>query len=521
MALRRNAHGQQAAIEGMRGLIEQLRASGKRRLPGVRVLASRFGVAYVTMAKAIRVLCAEGVLETVQGRGTFVQSTPGQRRTMQSVAPVRRRTWERVRDTVEQDLVRQVYPPGRLLPSAKELSRVYGVSYATLGKALASLESMGLLVPHGTGYGVADLGRQEGHGTLVVVARGATDLNRLSGRAQELFRIVQSECSKLNVLLRIAFYDHDSRGELRTSQEDMRLIEAPRESSVIGYLVFARGFETPFASGLAVRLGRSALPVSVLDESGDLVSPGEGAGGGPVRLFNMSSSPRSGLVVGRYLLAHGHRRIAYINAAHTSTWSRNRLAGLREAFRAGGNEARVYPFVTDRVELPERSGSLHGTVGEAIREIVVPDPERFGSLTPLLRRAFSGLTSVISGAVSHEVQRNHLMPLFEQAAARDDITAWVAGNDSTAVQCMDFLARHAIAVPSHISVVGFDDTLEAFLYKLTSYSHNYPAVVRAMLAHVLKPRIAPRRPRPDGPTEIEGFINRRETVGAVRGRSAA
>ncbi len=523
MKLHTNAHAQAAVIETLRGLMEELRARHERRLPGLRELSARYGVAYVTMSKAVRALCREGVLETVRGRGTYIR--PADTRPAHAASPAQSptpagSTWTRVRASIERDLLRQVYPPDSPLPPSKELSRAYGVSRRTLRKALSSLAAEGLLLPYGGGYRAANLSVREGHGTIVVVARGATSLNRLSTRAQELFRIVQSECSKLNVRLRIAFYEHDTHGALRTSPQDAALMASPRESSVLGYMVFGRGFEQPALTRTVRQVSRTGLPVSVLDESGDFALPRDGTGHGGTRLFSMSNSARCGVSVGRYLLSLGHRRVAYLSAHHASTWSRNRLSGLRRALGPLTDEGgHVYRMVTETIVLPQRSSALYGTVGDAVRALPVPRHRRFGALAPVLGRALNGLTNRINDAVVREVLRDELDPLLREAIAHRDITAWVAANDAIGIHCLDFLTRRGIAVPRDISVVGFDDSLEAFLYKLTSFSHNYPAVVRAMLAHVLQPRVGPERPTTTLPVEVDGFVNRRDSVGVPRRRA--
>jgi hypothetical protein len=66
-----------------------------------------------------------------------------------------------------------------------------------------------------------------------------------------------------------------------------------------------------------------------------------------------------------------------------------------------------------------------------------------------------------------------------------------------------------------LSVISFDDTLEAFLWKLTSYNHNVSAIMHAMLAHILDPRMTADAPGRGAAVEIEGFVTQRGTVAAV------
>jgi GntR family transcriptional regulator len=50
-------------------------------------LEKRFEIAPMTLRNAMRVLREEGLIYTVQGRGTFVQSTPEQQRDVVRISP--------------------------------------------------------------------------------------------------------------------------------------------------------------------------------------------------------------------------------------------------------------------------------------------------------------------------------------------------------------------------------------------------------------------------------------------------
>jgi len=111
--------------------------------------------------------------------------------------------------------------------------------------------------------------------------------------------------------------------------------------------------------------------------------------------------------------------------------------------------------------------------------------------------------------------RAALRPLFERALAAHDATARVAVNDAVAMEALRFLHERGVAVPRDMSVAGFDNTLESFFNGLTSWDFNIPALVGALLGHILGPRPSGRAAY--GPVvEIEGFVAARQTVRAVR-----
>ena len=81
---------------------------------------------------------------------------------------------------------------------------------------------------------------------------------------------------------------------------------------------------------------------------------------------------------------------------------------------------------------------------------------------------------------------------------------------------MDLMFHENFRNTSTNSVIGFDDSIDASFHRLTSYSFNGTAVMRAMLMHIIDPARGPGAVRPDRPVEIPGFITQRETSGPPR-----
>ncbi len=502
--MRANATGQRKAIGELQSLIGSLRESGESRVPSLRKLSRRFGVAYVTLSKAVHELVRHGVLRTVPGRGIFVADAPtGAASTEPAVECVPRRpAWHRVQAVVRQDLLRHAHAPGTVLPATKQLARTHGVAYRTMHKALDGLVRESMLLPHGNGYRAAELPGTGGHGTVVLVARGGYDLNQLSTRAQEFYRTVQSECARSNIMLRIVFFEYRLGNTLDIREDSRPFLDHPRENAVLGYLVFGRGMPEEFTATVVAQLARHQLPVSVLDESGDLPIALRHCSRNRVRRFSVSCTVQSGAAMGRFLVERGHRRVAYINPAHAATWSLRRLAGLRGTYAQAGYPDAVHEFVTGHVSgVPQHTYQTEALLKGA---------------TPVLRRAVRGLAMRITEELGKDAMSAHVAPLLDQTLHEPGLTAWVAANDYVAVQCLRFLQQHRVDVPAELSVVGFDDTLDAFLWKLTSYNHNFEAVIHAMLAHVLDPRLAPAPTETVEPVELAGFIDERETVAELK-----
>jgi len=68
-------------------------------------------------------------------------------------------------------------------------------------------------------------------------------------------------------------------------------------------------------------------------------------------------------------------------------------------------------------------------------------------------------------------------------------------------------------VPGDISVAGFDDTLEARLRGLTSYSFNPRATAAVLVDIALRSPAMIRRTDPGTPFLVAGFVSERRSVG--------
>jgi hypothetical protein len=87
---------------------------------------------------------------------------------------------------------------------------------------------------------------------------------------------------------------------------------------------------------------------------------------------------------------------------------------------------------------------------------------------------------------------------------------WVAENDAVGSMCARYLRDHGL--DRSIDLVAFDDTTEAFIGDFSSYNFNVPAVMRAMLEHLLHPVPLRASELADYPVELEGYVVERGTV---------
>jgi len=105
-------------------------------LPSEALLKTEFSVARDTVRRALDQLEAEGVINTVHGRGRFVTKTAG--------GPPVGTKHEHVADSLRQRIQSGTLKPGAALPTEAEICTQFDVSRTTARKAFAELERDGL-----------------------------------------------------------------------------------------------------------------------------------------------------------------------------------------------------------------------------------------------------------------------------------------------------------------------------------------------------------------------------------------
>ncbi len=122
----------------------------------------------------------------------------------------------------------------------------------------------------------------------------------------------------------------------------------------------------------------------------------------------------------------------------------------------------------------------------------------------------------LKGEVQTLSKRAHyLEALFDTVLDHSDITAWLCATDFEACTALDYLAKTSVKIPEQLSIVGFDDTIGALWYHLTSYNFNIPSLVHTMLNFILRTRTGEHIARKRVIT-IEGVLIERKTSGPVR-----
>lgn len=498
------------AIEYLEAVIPRVADSGASRLPTAAVMAARAGVSVVTMLKAVRCLRDRGLLSVRHGAGIHVASrgSPMSTRSRPDMAPCK---WQRLRERVRCDLLCGSSPSEAVLPTIKELSSHYGADRRTVRKALDSLLEEGLLETDTRGFRLTApaVPMSSGVVRLLVRAQSSGRVRPLAPRLGEQYRAVQRACSLAGVRLEIVpFQVRGAALCCRYGTEKLRLSRA-QQAETLGFMVWTQALEPLNLPWFIERLCRYGRPVAVLDNSGALSGGLRGSAARFCRIVQVGLSAGCGHRMGRFLLSLGHRQVVYLDAHGLPM----RRAGLHQAFSDAGHGHAV---AVERGALrPEKDTVDDNRVDIMLREARIA----FGIGDEKHRQYLEALESLrdnLEWELGYGAHREQVRELYERARSHRDATAWVCSNDELALQLLRCAREHGPSVPESVSVVGFDDTEEAFLEGLTSYNFNVTGVVNTLVNHILRPSMSPVCRERCVPEELDGYLSVRGSSGPVR-----
>lgn len=482
------------------------------RLPTLAAMASAAGVAKGTMARAVQDVAAAERLEVKPGSGVrFGKDPAGTNRISNSPPP--RITWEYIAAQLRKNILRGVFPAGQPLPKIYSLSERYGVCYRTINKAMRELHDQGLLIRRKKRYHTPLPVKQTEHNTILFVVAGDHMAPKLfeTLRSHDLFREFENDCARSNVVFDLVQFDSTAE-RLYRGTKTISTVTLDDTRTTLGVMVWTMGMHTTSTiTGLLVQLSSLKLPLSVLEESGNIpVMPPPLDKNKLLKVIYLACTERPGYDVGRYLIGLGHRKIAYIAPFHSETWSIPRLRGLRKAFAEAGYADAVDAFTSEEYVFPKQysftnrhlAGQAQDMLVQAVAPLYTP---------PELKHVLKSLGKYVDNAMTNYAFSRTVFPLFEQAKTCSDVTAWVTASDDVAFAALDYLQKSGISVPDQCSVIGFDNSLEASVQGLTSYDFNSQAALHELLNHLFYPHATRRGTKGATVEETEGFVLPRET----------
>jgi DNA-binding LacI/PurR family transcriptional regulator/DNA-binding transcriptional regulator YhcF (GntR family) len=518
-------------------------------LPPINRLACDAQVSRNSMWKAIGIAKGKGLVHTKKGGYmTFGQEDRGR---SDKILEHRGSLWQKKRILIEQDIIAGSYSLDGRLPASKELKSRYGVCFTTLKKILNAMVRDKALIPYKKAYLLPQIVKHRFRDTITFVTEGGAieKMSVYDQRMRELARNLEQSCRRGGV--NINFVNIAGRDP----HMGMRLLASlPEDETSIGFIINLSWLGSTAirqqVQDLVVSLAARKKPVAVLDWMGMLSLPPSLAGSSMVRVFRIAAR-LAGQAIGRILLNLGHKNIAYISMLHQHQWSVRRLEGIVDQYEKAGLKNQVHAFVLNEIEgyfdrahwmgnlKPQTIKKLSSSTGAESQAPysaedfkVAKDLSRFSvSQRNRFKKAstnlavldsiaakdldpgfFAPMSEAALLAAEHEIMAVEAEPLFERALAESSITAWVGGNDGTAVNALAYLREKGIKVPDDISVIGFDNSMEAFENQLASYDFNYSAIVHQMLSFIARPSGMAAIPA-SVPIEVEGLLIERKSLG--------
>lgn len=513
------------AIEYLKkGLQENIWSPGDR-LPGLKKLAVDAKVSHPVMAKALHYLSDKGLLEISPRSGISVVNTNG---TDRQPSIEHRERWKKLRTDIANDLFSRALDISQPLPSMQELRHRYGVNFPILKKALSSLENDGLLTSYKKTYKPNLFSSLKYKATLLVLCNIFPDnLNRkginlneqgfdLSHRVWILMQKLEQLSSTQNFSIELwgYFFENNSTTYLKPDHSICHSIENIK--NYYGVCLIKTAPHTNDFSNMLSLLAKNGLPISIFDVTGELEWTVPPVKRGSIRVFSVGATDLAGKKIGRYLLELGHREVAFISAWDKDGWTKNRYTGLCNAFAmVSGSQIHLY---ADK-RYPEGAITLDDKI---LEEKIYSMPSLQNMLlsnSPFSHEQVETIVYEVSPTFIATMYRQRLeiflQPIFEEALLNPEITAWVCADDLMAISALRFLSKKGVEVPEKISVVGFEDILEAISANLTTYNFDIRGVAQTMVAFISNPSLFPVK---EGLfLEKNGFVVPRQSSGIVKG----
>ncbi len=505
----------QRALAYLHGAITAASERGSTRLPTIGDMAAAAGVSIPTMHRAVGALRREGVLSAVQHKGIHVLPDPGSAAAPAGTGAECRRAHHPKWRLIRQSIIREIWNHGfdaRAFPHIKELCVRHGASYETVRHALDSCIEEGYLRPRTAPRDPLHQPGSHAGARLVLIARG-TDLGELSSptpRTRTHLHVLEHECAIRDIELVPVCLHY--RGTDWVGYEPLEELE--RTSTVLGYVVWTAALDVAAVERSLHALRGSTRPIAVLDEQNLHSRIAHLLPRYRTRTFIVGPGTRPAEEMGRFLLGLGHRRIAHVTYEMQQPFYRERDEGLRRVFSRAGTETAVSTFRTGRTSTVDLSDNERSRFLAMMSEFLSVEGLAPGGFESRQRVA-SDLFTDLNQALARQQFREALYPQLDTLLHSTPVTAIVGYNDQIAVDILDYLHDRGVRVPRDVSVVGFDDTPEAFSYQLTSYEFNAAGVTGAVMHHILEPAV----PRDDRVVQIEGRIVKRLSAGpAPHGR---
>jgi DNA-binding transcriptional regulator YhcF (GntR family) len=467
-------------LKKLRTIIQGL---SNARLPSVRTLAQRCAVSPVTILRAIAILKGEGLLESDWGRGNYITAKKASLKLIddhQSMTTV-----EKTLLMIKNDIIEGKYQTHHPLPTIKNLTAQYDVSYPTLKKALALLIEESIIKRSGVRYHFFT-GKAKPKSIIAVVAfgLGRNSIKIETERERNFYHLLSTVVTDHNVILEtICCNDYLEETQFYTP-DDTPLANYLKNKNITGLILSS--YHMKDSAECLRRLLIFNIPISAWVEDHRILKMIGRCNADRKKLsfFDTSYSMIPGFEVGRYLIEKGHKNIGYFSPFHESPWSQNRLNGLKKA-AASSQGVEIFPFVCtgylndyfflEKV-LKESSFDEHCAISKISDKVY-----------PFLKYRISSIRYEHDLLLRDNMIFSICEEFMKEASKIRTISAYVCANDHIAVLINDYWDHCAIPLAERPALVGFDNSFESFRRNISSYEFNTHGEILQMLNHLLYP----------------------------------
>lgn len=481
------------------------------RLPPIVELAKLADRSVITIHGAIGILKSRGIITVKRGQGIYLGKCIKKNTT--EPEKIKKNRFKDIARIIERSIVNGEFDETNELPSIKELCFKFGCGHETIKQTLNELVVDKRIFAYGKKYRIQ---KNTPHfsSTIVLVQGQNSNVMLEYSHARSWYfpflHTLEKTCTRHGWQLERHFYQ-------------FRLGNDHTFDNAMGFIIAIERMEEGGSPGLTRQLieafSRFNKPIIVLD--GPQIIPNE------FIYRNVFSFPmndtQAGFQVGRYLLDMGHKKICFI-AQRTSKWSEERLAGLRAAYtKAGFDNSAIsswnavdFPWI----EFPDGQNqpqTKSGLTKSETQELSV------------LRSTLDTLNALPTGVQTNTPTKSKIRDILnflgfcqelpyifsfvlKKALSLKQCTAWVIWDDYTAVfAALPFLQKNGIKVPQDISVISFNNMIEAYDNDLCSYDFNVAGFVGEMIECILQPETKKKKGRVCG-QDNTGFIASRGSV---------
>lgn len=312
-------------------ILESLPHKDGDRLPSVREIMKVYRMSSSTVQAALRSLEREEKICRIQGKGCFWTSKGiGMICSSDSVPAVRETALEKAERLFHEDWERGQFKIDEDLPLMKELSIRYNISQAIIRKFLTQQEGRGILERVGRHYRFTRKDDKPANAALSEIIF-VTRCNSWGGFTAESER----EMDFLRMVYKKAGAEHYKLILLGLNEKTGLLIDRsgkPRKltdfRNAVGAVLSTLLVMEP--KKLLQLFAEVPYPVAVWWEQPVQSLPDRYLHKDNWTFFNSTFGPGPGKEMGKYLLSRGVHDVAFFSPYHDSSWSIERLEGLRE-----------------------------------------------------------------------------------------------------------------------------------------------------------------------------------------------